>query len=93
MMKNHFLTFNCNIRNLVNYSVILSILLIANMSELSALEISGVRLGQTKQLLRVVIDSDEPLMVDETWQSDSLTLVLKNSRYSIGTEIRYGYLN
>jgi len=87
MMKNHFLTFNCNIRNLVNYSVILSILLIANMSELSALEISGVRLGQTKQLLRVVIDSDEPLMVDETWQSDSLTLVLKKLSKPVSTSI------
>ena len=87
MMKNILLTSKTKIRNIFNRSLILSIVLISNVSEISALEISGIRLGQTKQLLRVVIDSDEPLVVNETWQSDGLLLVLNELSKPVSTSI------
>ncbi|MCP4273175.1 MAG: hypothetical protein GY781_14665 [Gammaproteobacteria bacterium] len=51
-------------------------LLFTNISEILAVEVSDIRFGETKQLLRIVIDSDEPVTVEEIWKPDGLELIL-----------------
>ncbi len=68
--------FNCTFRKIFVHSVILSMLLFTNISEILAVEVSDIRFGETKQLLRIVIDSDEPVTVEEIWKPDGLELIL-----------------
>ncbi len=79
--------FNCTFRKIFVHSVILSMLLFTNISEILAVEVSDIRFGETKQLLRIVIDSDEPVTVEEIWKPDGLELILLDISKPLSTSV------
>ena len=65
---------------------LLVVVVLAFTAKTSATEISAIRFNQTQQLARLVIDSDNSLIIDEQWSPEGLTLnisdiskIIKNS--------------